>query len=194
MDSSSTKRVKPENSKQNTTIQYLLWWIFPVCPPHIHSPPSYTLLGKLTFMDSVSRLFWSLASIGAWPTGNPPKVRGKKESWVRIIIPQASPRWAMGWPCPSAKATASSGWSLLYCGCFLTFPRCQLKHKFSGLRMVSLSPAHTLTNSPFINSSITSCYLFAFLVSRGNSDQNNLWLIFTKKNIYIQGLKTQYSF
>lgn len=188
--------------------------MFPVCPLQIHSPPSYTLLGKLTFLDSVSRLFWSLASTGAWPTGNQPKVGGKKDSWVRITVPQASPRWAMGWPCPSAEATApsgwsprwamgwpcpsaeataSSGWSLLYCG-FLTFPRCQLKHKFSGLQMVSLSLAHTLMNSPLIKSSITSCYLFAFLVSRGNSDQNNLWLIFTKKNIYIQGLKTQYSF
>ena len=150
--------------------------------------------GKLTFMDSVSRLFWSLASIWAWPTGNQPKVRGKKESRVRIIIPQASPKWAMGWPCPSAKATASSGWSLLYYGYFLTSSRCQLRHKFSGLRMVSLSLAHTLTNSPFINSSVTSCYLSAFLVSVDNSDQNNLWLIFTKKNSYIQGLKTQYSF
>lgn len=76
----------------------------------------------------------------------------------------------------------------------LTSSRCQLRHQFSGPGMVPLSLAHNLTNNPYITSSITLCHLFVFLLSIGNSDQNNLGVIFTKENSYSQGLKTQYSF
>ena len=60
--------------------------------------------------------------------------------------------------------------------------------------MVSFSPSQTLKNIPFVNfSQLLSCHLFVFLLYIGNLDQNNLWLIFTKQSISIQGLKTQYS-